>query len=117
MKYTLDLLENGKTYTAYLQEVGQTLGLHPVYLAAKIRQEQGTAGTSAIISGRCGSLLADYYRNQTQTSESGKQILPPSSGYTEEDLKAFEAGTYEAGSSKLLQKMEAAFGPLDDRKN
>ena len=36
---------------------------------------------------------------------------------TEEDLKAFEAGTYEAGSSKLLQKMEAAFGPLDDRKN
>ncbi len=85
-----DMLENGKSYAAYLQEVGQTLGIHPVYLAAKIRQEQGKAGTSPIISGRCGSLLVDYYRNQTQTSESGKQILPPSSGYTVEELKALD---------------------------
>ncbi|MBQ8432346.1 MAG: hypothetical protein IJX28_05635 [Clostridia bacterium] len=83
-------LENGRSYAAYLQEVGQALDLHPVYLAAKIRQEQGSAGTSAIISGRCGSLLADYYRNQTQTSENGKKILPPSSGYTVEQLCALD---------------------------
>ncbi len=83
-------LENGKTYAQYFCEVGAALGVSPVYLATKVRQEQGVKGTSPIISGKCGSLLADYYINQTQTSDSGNKILPPSSGYTEAELKALD---------------------------
>ncbi len=81
-------LENGDTYAAYFCRLGRELGIDPVYLAVKVRQEQGVAGTSPIISGTCGSLLNDYYQNQTQTTDSGKAILPPSDGYTEAELLA-----------------------------
>lgn len=83
-----EILENGMSYAAYFRAVGEELGINPVYLAAKVRQEQGGIGNSPVISGKCGDLLAGYYKNQTQTSESGNQILTPSSGYTEEELLA-----------------------------
>ena len=81
-------LENGTSYAAYFCQVGEQLGINPVYLAAKVRQEQGTEGTSAIISGSCGTLLADYYQNKTETSDGGKPVNPPTEGYTEEELLA-----------------------------
>lgn len=74
-------LENNMTYADYFCAVGQELGINPLYLAVKVRQEQGVRGTSPIISGTCGTLLADYYINQTQTSVSGNAVLPPSFGY------------------------------------
>lgn len=83
-------LENGSSYTEYFCTVGEQLGINPVYLAAKVRQEQGTEGTSAIISGKCGTLLANYYQNGTQTSESGKPINPPTEGHTAEELLALD---------------------------
>ena len=81
-------LENGMTYAEYFLSVGETLGINPLFLAVKARQEQGAAGTSPIISGTCGSLLNTYYLNHTQTSESGNRVLAPSSGYTSEQLLA-----------------------------
>lgn len=81
-------LENGKTFAEYFLELGQELDINPVYLAVKARQEQGIAGTSPVLSGECGSLLADYYANGTQTSESGNKVLAPSEGYTKEELLA-----------------------------
>ena len=81
-------LENGKTFAEYFLEVGQELGINPVYLAVKARQEQGVAGTSPILSGECGTLLAQYYANGTQTSESGSNVLAPAEGYTAEELLA-----------------------------
>lgn len=81
-------LENNLSYAEYLMQIGKELDLNPVYLATKIRQEQGSDGASPIISGKCGDRLADYYKNQTKENASGKQVLPPSSGYTEEELLA-----------------------------
>ncbi|MBR5119352.1 MAG: hypothetical protein IKV02_00005, partial [Clostridia bacterium] len=78
-------LENGKTFAEYFLEIGQELDVNPVYLAVKARQEQGVAGSSPVLSGECGTLLADYYANGTQTSESGNKVLAPSDGYTEEE--------------------------------
>ncbi len=82
-------LENGESYEAYFYEVGQELGVNPLYLAVKVRQEQGVSGTSPIISGTCGTLLADYYINNTQISASGNQVLAPSSGYDADELRQF----------------------------
>ena len=79
-------LENGMTFAEYFLEVGYELGINPVYLAVKARQEQGVEGTSPILSGECGTLLADYYANGTQTSESGANILAPTEGHTSEEL-------------------------------
>lgn len=44
---------DGKTYNyaqAFL-DIGKTVGASPYYLAGRVRQEQGTAGTSSLISG------------------------------------------------------------------
>ena len=82
------LLENGKTFAEYFLEVGQTLSINPVYLAVKARQEQGSAGSSPVLSGDCGTLLADYYANGTQTSAGGNKVLAPDDGYTKEELLA-----------------------------
>ena len=82
------LLENGKTYAQYFYELGKEIGINPIFLAVKVRQEQGVGGTSPIISGTCGTLLNGYYVNQTQKTEGGKNILPPAGGYTSDELLA-----------------------------
>ena len=82
------MLENGASYAEYFMQVGSALGINPVYLATKVRQEQGVDGSSPIISGSCGDRLAYYYENKTQTNENGKQVLAPTSGYTSEQLLA-----------------------------
>ena len=81
-------LENSKTYAEYFWEIGQDLDVNPVYLAVKARQEQGSAGSSPVLSGDCGTLLADYYANGTQTSAGGNKVLAPDDGYTKEELLA-----------------------------
>lgn len=81
-------LENGLTYAEYFMELGKTFDINPIFLAAKVRQEQGTKGTSPIISGSCGTKLRDFYVNQTKETESGSAVLPPSSGHTEASLLA-----------------------------
>lgn len=80
------ILENGESYADYIYDIGIELGVNPVYLGVKIRQEMGVRGTSPVISGTCGTLLASYYRDHVQESESGSQVLTPSEGYTEEEL-------------------------------
>ena len=52
------MLQNGKTYAQYLIEIGDEIGIDAVYLAAKLRQEQGSEGLSPIISGQCGDKLS-----------------------------------------------------------
>ena len=84
------MLENGKTFAEYFVEVGQELDVNPVYLAVKARQEQGVAGASPVLDGSCGSLLAEYYANGTQISESGKKVLAPLEGYTTEELLSLD---------------------------
>ncbi len=82
------VLENGLSYTDYFCQLGEDLGVDPVYLAAKIRQEQGASGSSPLISGKCGSKLLDFYRNQTEKTNSGEPILPPAIGTENEALLA-----------------------------
>ncbi len=83
-------LENGKTFAEYFLEVGQALAVNPVYLAVKARQEQGVEGVSPVLGGVCGSLLASYYENGTQTSEDGNKILAPTEGHTLDELSALD---------------------------
>ncbi len=78
------LLSNGKTYTEYLIEIGEEIGIDAVYLAVKLRQEQGANGTSPIISGTCGDTLLSFYLEQKQTTDSGSPINPPAPGEADE---------------------------------
>ncbi len=77
-------LSNGKTYTEYLMEIGEEIGIDAVYLAVKLRQEQGANGTSPIISGTCGNVLLSFYREQKQVTDGGSPINPPAPGEADE---------------------------------
>ncbi len=81
------LLENGKTYAEYFYEVGRELGINPLHLASRARQEQGK-GTSAQISGLGGDKLWYYYSNHVQT-ENGRIVYAPASGHSEQELKEY----------------------------
>lgn len=84
------VLENGSTYATYFLELGEELGISPLYLAVKARQEQGVNGTSPVIGGACGTLLNDYYQNNTQYSEAGNAVLAPSDGHSSSELLALD---------------------------
>jgi len=94
-------LENGKTYAEYFVELGELLDVNPIFLATKVRQEQGVNGTSPLISGNCGSQLWDFYQNKTQVSESGNSVLAPLTGYTKTELLAFD-GLYNYFNVKAM---------------
>ncbi len=66
-------LENGKTYAQNLYDIGKATGVNPFHLAARIKQEQGL-GQSPLISGTCGSTLAQCYAKKTNGA--------PASGYS-----------------------------------
>ena len=78
-------LENGKTYAEYFIEVGKELGISPIHLASRARQEQGNSGTSSQISGKAGDKLWYYYDKKIQV-EDGKMVNAPSSGHSYESL-------------------------------
>ncbi len=84
------VLENGMTYASYFMQIGQELDVNPLFLAAKVRQEQGGSGRSPLISGTCGSKLWEFYRDQTQKTDTGQAVNPPSSGYTKDGLLALD---------------------------
>lgn len=52
-KYTIDQLckTDGMTYGQLFMQIGEELNISPYTLASRVRQEQGTAGTSELISG------------------------------------------------------------------
>lgn len=83
-------LENGRTYAEYFLEVGLELGISPLHLASRARQEQGLTGDTPQLTGLCGDRLAYYYVNQTQT-EGSTQVLAPAGGHTEEELKSYNS--------------------------
>ncbi len=84
------ILENDLSYADYFMEVGLELGVNPIYLAVKARQEQGVDGTP-VISGTCGTLLNSYL-----TSDN-----PPAGNYTTEELLALDGlyNIYNIGAS------------------
>lgn len=96
-------LENGKTYAAYFMEVGEELDINPIFLAAKVRQEQGVGGTSPLISGLCGDRLREYFVNHTQENADGDPVLTPSDGYIEDELLALN-GYYNYYNVKATGK-------------
>lgn len=68
-------------YAECFLQVGKELGISPLVIAARLRQEQGVEGKSPLISGTCGDTMWQYYTEGTNNA--------PSGGYTEAQLKAY----------------------------
>ncbi len=86
----LDDKYSNTTYAQYFYDVGKELGVSPVYLASRVRAEQGSAGTSPLINGNVGDKLWYYYSNKMTGKDSAGHIInAPTSGYTEAQLKSY----------------------------
>lgn len=86
----LDGAYSNVTYAKYFYDIGKELGANPVYLASRVRAEQGINGTSPLINGNVGDKLWYYYSNKmTGKDEAGHIINAPTSGFTEAELKSY----------------------------
>ena len=54
-------LEDNRSYAQWLYELGKKFNVDPLFLASRVRQEQGAKGTP-LISGKCGEVLKELYR-------------------------------------------------------
>lgn len=68
-------------YSECFVDVAKNVGISPLVIAARLRQEQGVNGTSPLISGTCGDTLWQYYSEKSNNA--------PASGFTEAQLKAY----------------------------
>lgn len=80
--------EKAENITEILVRVGEKTGLDPLFLASRLRQEQGTDG-SPLLDGTAGSVLSCWYERGVE-SENGKWIASPDSGYDPAALKALD---------------------------
>ena len=80
------VLENGLTYAQNFVLIGEAVGIHPVYLAVKVYQEQGASGSSPLVSGDCGDVLWRFYQNKIEKTSSGAEVILPESANREELL-------------------------------
>ncbi len=55
---------NSMTYAQYFIQEGKKYNVNPIFIAARLRQEQGS-GTSPLISGACGDTLWRYFESGT----------------------------------------------------
>lgn len=83
-----ELLENNQSYAGYILQVGRELNVNALFLACRLRQEQGIHGTP-LVSGKCGSRLAEYYRNKVQY-EGRYQVLTPAEGFEVAELEKLD---------------------------
>lgn len=57
------MCDNNKTYAQYIWECGAANNISPVFLAARLKQEQGN-GTSPLVNATLGTTLYNYYVNK-----------------------------------------------------
>ena len=88
----LDDKYSNTTYAEFFYNTGKEVGVNPVFLASRIRQEQGT-GKSPLITGACGDRMWYYYDNgsgkYSKTDENGNLINAPSTGFTLAESKKY----------------------------
>ncbi len=72
---------NTLTYAQFFSKVGDELGISPIVIATRLRQEQGVEGDSKMITGKTGSVLWQYYQEGSNNA--------PSEGFTKEQLEAY----------------------------
>jgi len=86
------VLENGMTYAQYFVWLGNELDINPIFLATKVRQEQGVVGTSPLISGVCGNKLLEFAESSGYTKE---ELLGYNGYYNYFNISATGSGSFQ----------------------
>lgn len=82
--------DNGKTYAQYIWEVGKENNISPIFLASRLKQEQGV-GTSPLVNGTLGTKLLEYYTNKPDTDGSSPVwgTVKKTDTFTESELLSY----------------------------
>lgn len=65
--------DNGITYAQHITNVGATYNISPIFLASRLRQEQGT-GTGPQVNGTLGTTLLNLYNSQADYDANGNVV-------------------------------------------
>lgn len=65
--------DNGMTYAQHITNVGATYNISPIFLASRLRQEQGTGG-SPQVNGTLGTTLLNLYNSQADYDANGNVV-------------------------------------------
>lgn len=101
------VLENGKSYAWNFVELGKSTKVSPFLMATRVRQEQGTKGTSALISGTYNGYEGYYnYYNIGASGKTEREIIVSGLEKAKEKgwntrLKSLEGGAEFLGGSYI----------------
>lgn len=102
---------NTLTYAQFFIQEGKKYNVNPIFIAARLRQEQGS-GTSPLISGSCGSTLWGYYSNGTNGangSHSYSEFMAMNGYYNYFNMGASGNGYFNIYYNGMTEAMNAGW--------
>ena len=100
-----DYASMGLTYAKAFYDIGNSIGVSPVHLATRVKQEQGTQGTSDLISGTYPGYEGYYnYYNIQASGSNHEQIV--ANGLNEAKAEGWDTryGALLGGSQKVANR-------------
>ncbi|MBE7065068.1 MAG: hypothetical protein E7384_04550 [Ruminococcaceae bacterium] len=84
--------DNGMTYAQHITNVGATYNISPIFLASRLRQEQGT-GESPQVNGTLGTTLWDLYSSKADYDANGNVVwgtVSKDTSFTQSELLQYD---------------------------
>ena len=103
----LDGEYSGMTYAEFIFDTGRELGASPVYLAARIRNEQGVRGDGPTVSGSCGDYLIRLLDEAEKSGSAGP--MPGAEALTAGELAGYN-GLYNFFNTGASVSLPYAWG-------
>ncbi|SFB03299.1 Listeria/Bacterioides repeat-containing protein, partial [Acetitomaculum ruminis DSM 5522] len=103
------------TYATAFYEIGKSLGVSPLFLACRVYQEQGAAGTSPLISGTYSGYTGYYnYFNIGASGSTNAQVIASGLSYAKRQgwnsvYKALKGGSQIVASSYILAGQDTLY--------
>ncbi|MBO7515223.1 MAG: cadherin-like beta sandwich domain-containing protein [Lachnospiraceae bacterium] len=100
---------DGQTYAECIMEISEEYGISPYMLAVRLRQEQGTGGTSSLISGTYEGFEGYYnYFNFGASGVTEQEIVENGLTYAKENGWNSPGAAIRGGAERIVEKYIAA---------
>ncbi|MDE7247747.1 MAG: Ig-like domain-containing protein, partial [Lachnospiraceae bacterium] len=106
---------DSQTYAQAFNAIGKTTGVSPFHLASRVLQEQGTKGTSALISGNYSGYEGYYnYFNVGASGKTDAQVVQSGLKKAKEQgwntrYKSLSGGAYLIGANYILKGQDTLY--------
>ncbi len=106
---------DSRTYAQAFNEIGKTTGVSPFHLASRVLQEQGTRGTSALISGAYPGYEGYYnYFNVSASGKTNAEVIQNGLKKAVEQgwntrYKSLNGGAYVIGKNYILKGQDTLY--------